>query len=48
MGYSKQHLNAVTEAYLAEVGHEGVGLEECLKFGKCENSVTGPGSFKLL
>lgn len=46
MGYSKQYLNAVTEAFLAEVGHK-VGLEERLKFGKCENSVTGPGSFKL-
>lgn len=48
MGYSKQCLNAVTEAYLAEVGHKGIGLEELLKFGKCENAVTGPGSFELL
>lgn len=36
------------EAYLAEVGHEILGLEECLKFGKCGNSVTPPGGFKLL
>lgn len=47
-GYSKQCLNTVTEAYLSEVGHKGVGLGEWLKFGKCENSVTGLGSFKLL
>lgn len=45
MSYSKQRLNPVKEAYLAEVGREGVGLEECLKFGKCENSVTVPRSF---
>lgn len=36
------------EAYLPEMGHEIVGLEECLKFGRYGNSVTGPGGFKLL
>lgn len=36
------------ETYLAEVGHEIVGLEECLKFGKRGNSVTEPVGFRLL
>lgn len=36
------------EAYLAEVGREIVGLEECLKFCKYGSSVAGPGGFKLL
>jgi len=33
------------KVYLAEVGPEVVGLEECLKCGECGNSVTGPGRF---